>query len=100
MNRKVTAIALAAIIWATAAQGFLMFKQGRCLCIGPGMKAVKMAEIEKASVIYPSNGCDKVEVIVTMKAHKRQRCLDPRSKQARLIMQAIEKKNFLRRQNM
>jgi hypothetical protein len=24
---------------------------------------------------------------VTMKAHKRQRCLDPRSKQARLIMQ-------------
>jgi C-X-C motif-containing chemokine 11 len=43
-----------------------MFKQGRCLCIGPGMKAVKMAEIEKASVIYPSNGCDKVEVMYVL----------------------------------
>ncbi|XP_021067000.1 C-X-C motif chemokine 11 [Mus pahari] len=100
MNGKVTAIALVAIIWATAAQGFVMFKGGRCLCIGPGVKAVKMAAIEKASVIYPSNGCNKVEVIVTLKAHKQQWCLDPRSKQARLIMQTIEKKNFLRRQKM
>lgn len=77
-----------------------MFKGGRCLCINPGAKVVKMAAIKEVSVIYPSNGCDKVEVIVTLKAHKGQRCLDPASKQARLIMQTIQKKNFLRRQNM
>ncbi|XP_076782622.1 C-X-C motif chemokine 11 isoform X2 [Arvicanthis niloticus] len=100
MNRKGIAIALAVIIWATTTQGFVMFKGGRCLCIGPGVKAVKLAAIEKASVIYPSNGCDKVEVIVTLKAHKGQKCLDPRSKQARLIMQTIEKKNIFKRQNM
>ncbi|XP_031246876.1 C-X-C motif chemokine 11 isoform X2 [Mastomys coucha] len=99
MNKR-TAIALALILWATTVQGFVMFKGGRCLCIGPGVKAVKMAMIEKASVIYPSNGCNKVEVIVTLKAHKGQRCLDPRFKQARFIMQTIEKKNFVRRQNM
>lgn len=77
-----------------------MFKGGRCLCIDSGVKAVKMAAIEKVSIIYPSNGCDKVEVIVTLKGHKGQRCLDPRSKQGRLIMQTIQKKNILRRQNM
>lgn len=46
--------------------GFVMFKGGRCLCIGPGVKAVKLAAIEKASVIYPSNGCDKVEVMYVL----------------------------------
>lgn len=40
-----------------------MFKGGRCLCIGPGVKAVKVADIEKIAVIYPSNNCDKVEVM-------------------------------------
>ncbi|XP_052054154.1 C-X-C motif chemokine 11 [Apodemus sylvaticus] len=101
MDRPGTAIALAVIIWATTVQGFSMFKGGRCLCIGPGVKAIKMAAIEKASVIYPSNGCDKVEVIVTLKPpHKGQRCLDPNSKQGRFIKQTIEKKTFLRRQNM
>lgn len=100
MNRTGMAVALAVIIWATTVPGFVMFKGGRCLCINRGVKAVKMTMIEEVSVIYPSNGCDKVEVIVTLKAHKGQKCLDPRSKQARLIMQTIQKKNFLRRQNM
>lgn len=96
MNMKGTAIALAVIICATAAvQGFSMFKRGRCLCIDDRAKAVKLADIETVSVIYPSNGCDKVEVIITLKGHKRQTCLDPKSKQARLIRQAIERKKFL-----
>lgn len=100
MNRTGMAVALAVIIWATTVPGFVMFKGGRCLCIDSGVKAVKMAAIEKVSIIYPSNGCDKVEVIVTLKGHKGQRCLDPRSKQARLIMQIIQKKDILRHKNM
>ncbi|XP_021505567.2 C-X-C motif chemokine 11 [Meriones unguiculatus] len=100
MNTKGMAIALALIICATAVQGFVMFKGGRCLCIGPGAKAVRKADIERVSVIHPSNGCDKVEVIVTLKAQKGQRCLDPRSKQARLIRQKIEKNNSLKHRNM
>ncbi|OBS69014.1 hypothetical protein A6R68_02447, partial [Neotoma lepida] len=62
-----------------------MFKRGRCLCIDPRAKAVRMADIERVSIIDPSNGCDKVEVIITLKARKGQMCLDPKSKQARLI---------------
>ncbi|XP_028737756.2 C-X-C motif chemokine 11 [Peromyscus leucopus] len=95
MNMKGTAIALAVIICATAVQGFSMFKRGRCLCIDHRARAVKLADIETVSVIYPSNSCDKVEVIITLKGHKRQTCLDPKSKQARLIRQAIERKKFL-----
>ncbi|XP_013371721.1 PREDICTED: C-X-C motif chemokine 11 [Chinchilla lanigera] len=93
MNLKGKAIIFAVIFSATVIQGFPMFKGGRCLCIGPGLKAVKVADIEKASIIYPSNSCDKIEVIITLKAHKGQRCLNPRSKQASLIIKLVERKN-------
>ncbi|ELK16441.1 C-X-C motif chemokine 11 [Pteropus alecto] len=86
MSVKGMVIVLAVIFCATIAQGFPMFKGGRCLCIGPGVKAVKVANIEKVSVIYPSNNCDKIEVIIILKTHKGQRCLNPRSKQANIII--------------
>nr|XP_055153268.1 C-X-C motif chemokine 11 isoform X1 [Symphalangus syndactylus] len=91
MSVKGMAIALAMILCATVVQGFPMFKRGRCLCIGPGVKAVKVADIEKASIIYPSNNCDKIEVIITLKENKGQRCLNPKSKQARLIIKLKER---------
>ncbi|XP_016062998.1 PREDICTED: C-X-C motif chemokine 11 [Miniopterus natalensis] len=100
MNVKSMTIVLAVILCATALQGFPMFKAGRCLCIGPGVKAVKVADIEKISVIYPSNNCDKTEVIITLKAHKGQRCLNPRSKQANIIKKEVERMNFLKHQNI
>ncbi|XP_016011531.2 C-X-C motif chemokine 11 isoform X1 [Rousettus aegyptiacus] len=86
MSMKGTVIVLAVILCATIAQGFPMFKGGRCLCIGPGVKAVKVANIEKISVIYPSNNCNKIEVIITLKTHKGQRCLNPKSKQANILI--------------
>ncbi|XP_054446009.1 C-X-C motif chemokine 11 isoform X2 [Pteronotus mesoamericanus] len=86
MNVNGVAIVLAVIFCATAVQGFPMFKGGRCLCTGPGVKAVKVANIEKVSIIYPSNNCDKTEVIITLKAHKGQRCLNPKEKQASIII--------------
>ncbi|XP_003477698.1 C-X-C motif chemokine 11 [Cavia porcellus] len=96
MNMKGLVIVLAMILSATVVQGFPMFKRGRCLCIGPGLRAVKVADIAKASIIYPSNSCDKIEVIITLKAHKGQRCLNPRSKQAGLIIKQVERKNSLK----
>ncbi|XP_002924777.1 C-X-C motif chemokine 11 [Ailuropoda melanoleuca] len=94
MSVKGTVIVLAVIFCATIVQGFPMFKGGRCLCIGPGVRAVKVADIEKATIIYPSNNCDKTEVIITLKAHKGQRCLNPKSKQASIIMKKIKRMNF------
>ncbi|XP_010618168.1 C-X-C motif chemokine 11 [Fukomys damarensis] len=96
MNIKGMAIVLAVIFLATVVQGFPMFKRGRCLCIGPGLKAIKVTYIEKASIMYPSNSCDKIEVIITLKAHKGKRCLDPTSKQAGLIIRQVERKNSLK----
>ncbi|KAM5159491.1 C-X-C motif chemokine 11 isoform 2-T2 [Callospermophilus lateralis] len=99
MNVKGMAIVLAVIVCAMITEGFPMFKGGRCLCIGPGVKAVKLTDIEKASVIYPSNSCNKIEVIITLKAHKGQRCLNPRSKQASFIIKQVERKNFFKYRN-
>ncbi|XP_037006126.2 C-X-C motif chemokine 11 [Artibeus jamaicensis] len=96
MNVNGMAIVLALIFCATAVQGFPMFKGGRCLCIGPGVKAVKVANIEKVSVMFPSNYCNKTEVIITLKAQKKQRCLNPQSKQAIIIIKKAEEMNSLK----
>ncbi|KAM9742613.1 C-X-C motif chemokine 11 isoform 1-T1 [Dama dama] len=93
MSVKVMATVLAVILCAAIVQGFPMFKGGRCLCIGPGVKAVKVADIEKVSIIYPTNNCDKTEVIITLKTNKGQRCLNPKSKQAKAIIKKIQRKN-------
>ncbi|CAD7693445.1 unnamed protein product [Nyctereutes procyonoides] len=84
MSVKGMVTALAGIFCATTAQGFPMFKGGCCLCIGPG----------KATIMYPSNNCDKIEVIITLRAHKGQRCLNPKLKQK------IERMNFFKSQNV
>ncbi|XP_061047479.1 C-X-C motif chemokine 11 isoform X1 [Eubalaena glacialis] len=90
MNMKGMATVLAVIFCATIVQGFPMFKGGRCLCIGPGVKAVKVADIEKVSIIYPSNNCDKTEVIITLKTHRGQKCLNTKAKQAKVIIKLKE----------
>ncbi|XP_015397933.1 C-X-C motif chemokine 11 [Panthera pardus] len=100
MSVKGMVIVLAVIFCATIVQGFPMFKGGRCLCIGPGVKGVKVADIEKATIIYPSNNCNKIEVIITLKAHKGQRCLNPKSKQANIIIKKIKRMNFLKYQDV
>lgn len=99
MSVKGVLLVLAVILCATTVQGFPMFKGGRCLCTGPGVKAVKVADVQKATIIYPSGSCDKTEVIITLKAKKGQQCLNPRSKQASLIIKQIERKT-LRNQNV
>ncbi|KAM8906330.1 LOW QUALITY PROTEIN: C-X-C motif chemokine 11 [Lycaon pictus] len=81
MSVKGMVTALAGVFCATTVQGFPMFKGGCCLCIGPGVKAV-VADVEKATIIYPSNNCDKIEVIITLRAQKGERCLNPKLKQA------------------
>ncbi|XP_007124491.1 C-X-C motif chemokine 11 isoform X2 [Physeter macrocephalus] len=100
MNMKGMATVLAVIFCATIVQGFPMFKGGRCLCTGPGVKAVKVADIEKVSIIYPSNNCDKTEIIITLKTHKGQRCLNTNSKQAKVIIKKVERMNFLKYQKV
>ncbi|XP_030744480.1 C-X-C motif chemokine 11 isoform X2 [Echinops telfairi] len=90
MSIKGLAVVLTVLICAAIIQGFPMLQRGRCLCIGPGVKAVRVADIAKASIMYPSYNCDNLEVIITLKRNKGQRCLNPRSKQASLIIKFKE----------
>ncbi|XP_060044604.1 C-X-C motif chemokine 11 [Erinaceus europaeus] len=100
MNVKGMTTVLAMLFYAIIVQGFPMFKGGRCLCRDHGVKAVKVKDVEQASVIYPSNNCNKIEVIITLKAHKGKRCLNPRSKQGKIIIKRAEKIHFLNSQNV
>ncbi|XP_075399666.1 C-X-C motif chemokine 11 [Tenrec ecaudatus] len=95
MSLKGLAVALTILICATIIQGFPMLHRVRCLCTGPGVKAVRVADIAKASLIYPSYDCENLEVIITLKRNKGQQCLNPRSKQASLIIKEVQRRNFL-----
>ncbi|XP_012579595.1 PREDICTED: C-X-C motif chemokine 11 [Condylura cristata] len=100
MNVTGITIILAMILCATTIQGFPMFIRGRCLCTGPGVRAVKVADIEKAAVLYPTNICDKTEVIITLKLHKGKRCLNPTSKQGKAIIQRAQRVKLSKYQNV
>ncbi|XP_035878286.1 C-X-C motif chemokine 11 [Phyllostomus discolor] len=89
------AIVLALILCATAIQGSPLFKGGRCLCIGPGVKAVKRQYSDNLCN-FPSNYCNKTEVIITLKARKGQRCLNPQSKQGSIIIKKVEEMKSLK----
>ncbi|XP_037385212.1 C-X-C motif chemokine 11 [Talpa occidentalis] len=91
MNVTGMTIVLAVILCATTVQGFPMFRGGRCLCLGPGVRAVKVASIKEATILYPSNSCDKTEVIITLKFGKGKRCLNPTSKLAKEIIKRAQK---------
>ncbi|XP_055967133.1 C-X-C motif chemokine 11 [Sorex fumeus] len=89
MNKGMT-IVLVVIVCTTIVQGFPMFKGSPCYC-RKTVKAVKVTDIETISIIDPSINCDKIEMIITLKAPRRQRCLNPRSKQAKAIIKSIER---------
>ncbi|XP_049645831.1 C-X-C motif chemokine 11 [Suncus etruscus] len=86
--KKGIAIFLAMVVCIITIQGFPMFKRRRCHCIDTRIKAVKKADVEKISIIDPTIDCDKTEIIITLKASKRQICLNPSSKQGKSIIKA------------
>ncbi|XP_018592271.1 C-X-C motif chemokine 11-like [Scleropages formosus] len=68
-------------------QGMMIVSRGRCLCIGPGVNFIRPRSIKTIEVYFPSTFCEKMEVIVTLKNKKVQKCLNPDSEFA---------KNFIR----
>ncbi|XP_006270095.1 C-X-C motif chemokine 11 [Alligator mississippiensis] len=73
-------------------QGSMTSRRGRCLCIGPGMPAVHPKRVAKVEIYGPSNSCDHIEVIVTLKG-KGQKCLNNKSPQAWQMIQKFMKKS-------
>ncbi|KPP57678.1 c-X-C motif chemokine 11-like, partial [Scleropages formosus] len=67
--------------------GMMIVSRGRCLCIGPGVNFIRPRSIKTIEVYFPSTFCEKMEVIVTLKNKKVQKCLNPDSEFA---------KNFIR----
>ncbi|XP_020844113.1 C-X-C motif chemokine 11 [Phascolarctos cinereus] len=93
MSLKVLAILLAIVLSSAAVHGFLMFRGSRCLCRSSRVESVNPENIKKVSIIFPSGSCDKKEIIVTLKRGMAQMCLNPESKQGKLILKRIIKKN-------
>ncbi|XP_027710428.1 C-X-C motif chemokine 11 [Vombatus ursinus] len=93
MSPKVLVILLAILLSSTAAHGFLMFRGSRCLCRSSTVQSVNPANIKKVSIFFPSGSCDKKEIIITLKSGLAQTCLNPESKQGKLILKKIIKKN-------
>ncbi|XP_043829068.1 C-X-C motif chemokine 11 [Dromiciops gliroides] len=93
MSLKFLVILFAALLYSTAVHGFLTFRGPRCFCRGSTVDSVNPAYIKKVSVFFPSGSCDKKEMIITLKRGKGQTCLNPESRQARLILKRVLKKN-------
>uniref|UniRef100_A0A7M4FV67 C-X-C motif chemokine n=1 Tax=Crocodylus porosus TaxID=8502 RepID=A0A7M4FV67_CROPO len=68
--------------------GSMTSRRGRCLCIRPGIPAVHLKRVAKVEIYGPSNSCDQIEVIVTLKG-KGQMCLNNKSPQAWQLIQVV-----------
>uniref|UniRef100_A0A5F8HEY2 C-X-C motif chemokine ligand 11 n=2 Tax=Monodelphis domestica TaxID=13616 RepID=A0A5F8HEY2_MONDO len=86
MNLKVLAILLAVLLYPSSVHGFSMFRGGWCLCRSSTVNSVYIANIKKVSIFFPSGSCNKIEIIITLKEGMGQICLNPESKQAKLIL--------------
>ncbi|KAK2911800.1 hypothetical protein QQF64_027649 [Cirrhinus molitorella] len=72
----------------------------RCLCRGAGLKMVNPKLIQKVEIHPISPSCGYVEVVVTLKNGKGQRCLNPESMFTKHIIDRIEKKTKIAQQNV
>ncbi|XP_044538341.1 C-X-C motif chemokine 11 [Gracilinanus agilis] len=93
MSLKVLAILLAVLLYSTSVHGFSMFRGGWCLCRSSTVNSVYRANIKEISIFFPSGSCNKMEIIITLKEGRGQTCLNPESKQAKLILKRATKKN-------
>ncbi|XP_069482668.1 C-X-C motif chemokine 11-like [Ambystoma mexicanum] len=81
---KILALVLALSLWSTlAVHGMSIGGPGqRCLCGGRSADRFPAAPSRKLEIFWPSNRCDRVEVVVTLKTGART-CLNYYSKPVR-----------------
>ncbi|XP_073696756.1 C-X-C motif chemokine 11-1 [Garra rufa] len=72
----------------------------RCLCRDAGLKMVMPKLIQKVEIHPVSPSCGHVEVVVTLKNGKGQRCLNLESAFTKHIIERIEKKTRSAQQNV
>ncbi|XP_072480222.1 C-X-C motif chemokine 11 isoform X2 [Notamacropus eugenii] len=92
MSLKVLAALLAILLYSPDVHGFLMFRKNRCLCRGPMVNAVNLRNVKNVSIIFPSNSCDKNEIVITPIKDGNKMCLNPESKQGKFILKRAVKK--------
>ncbi|XP_031426494.1 C-X-C motif chemokine 11-6-like [Clupea harengus] len=66
--------------------------QGRCRCQDGGTDVILPKRIQRLEVFRPSPSCPNVEIIVTLKENRGQKCLNPESKFARNYIKSAVKK--------
>ncbi|XP_012684031.2 C-X-C motif chemokine 11-6 [Clupea harengus] len=66
----------------------------RCRCQDEGTNVIHPNRIQRLEVYPPSASCPNVEIIVTLKDNRGQKCLNPESKFAKnYIKSAIKKRS-------
>ncbi|XP_037385727.1 C-X-C motif chemokine 10 [Talpa occidentalis] len=73
-------------------QGIPLSRTIRCSCIKSSDGPVPLRLLEKLEMIPASQSCPDVEIIVTMKKTGEKRCLNPRSKQVKNLLNAFRMK--------
>ncbi|XP_069482395.1 C-X-C motif chemokine 10-like [Ambystoma mexicanum] len=91
MDRRATVLLCAALLGAAVVRGLTTKGGGRCLCPGPGSNSVARKLVKTIDSYPKSPGCDKVEVIATMKKTGELRCLNWSSKKVQELMRMLVK---------
>ncbi|XP_019576051.1 C-X-C motif chemokine 10 [Rhinolophus sinicus] len=96
MNQSAVLIFCLIILTLSGTQGMPLSRSTRCLCITRSDKPVNPRSLEKLEVIPRSPSCPHVEIIVTMKKGKKQKCLNPESKTTENLLKALSKERSKR----
>ncbi|KAG8454279.1 hypothetical protein GDO86_000793 [Hymenochirus boettgeri] len=88
---KAIVILCGLLYFLSCVHGMLSHGNQRCMCRGKVAEKIHFKSLKKVEVYPISFGCEKVEVVATMKSGV-QKCLNPESESANKLFSAIRKK--------
>ncbi|XP_077157257.1 C-X-C motif chemokine 11-like [Paroedura picta] len=80
------------LLGAVTVQGLPTSRRGRCLCRETAIPSIHISRVAEVQYHRPSASCDREELIVTLKANGKKKCLSVIFEQGRRIKEAIMKK--------
>ncbi|XP_077158443.1 C-X-C motif chemokine 10-like [Paroedura picta] len=91
--KKVFAVFLcAAVLLGTGIQGLVTSRNRHCLCLSASSNSLPKERFGNVTVHPAKAHCDRVEIIVTLKASGTKQCLNPDSKTVKAWLARTERK--------
>ncbi|XP_044285386.1 C-X-C motif chemokine 10 [Varanus komodoensis] len=92
MNRTFAVLLCMMFLLATAVQGQLTSRNGRCVCLKTVPSAMPLQRIGHLESHPISSSCNREEIIVTLKKTQKKVCLDPNSKEVKKMVKKYGEK--------